>query len=225
MRCGFFVPFCSLFLALASLGGVCQAEQVVLLQFEKKGALLPPVAIGLYDSDTPRHAANFRELVGRGFYKKTGVHRVVSGKLLQMGDPLSRMKDSPDLGTGGPGYTLPPEIGRRHERGSVAMGRLPDKINPSRLSNGSQFYVALEALPNLDGTDTVFGRVERGMEVLEGISRGAIDTNESPVERVLIRRARVVSRERLDQEMASWDASAKRTPSWLERNFSRLWPF
>jgi cyclophilin family peptidyl-prolyl cis-trans isomerase len=135
-----------------------------------------------------------------------------------MGDPFSRSKDSPDIGTGGPGYTLAPEIGLRHTAGSVAMGRLPDRINPSRLSNGSQFYVALKALPELDGTDTVFGKVESGLEVLAGISEAAADNNAVPLERVVLKRTRLVPRERLERELASWSEAAKKTPSWWQRN-------
>ena len=196
-----------------------------MLQFEKKGALLPPVAIGLYEADAPRHAANFRRLVESGFYRQTSIHRIAAGRLVQMGDPFSKGTDSPDIGTGGPGYTVAPEIMRRHAEGSVAMGRLPDRINPSRVSNGSQFYVALKAMPELDGTDTVFGKVESGLDVLVGIGEAEVDTNEVPVERVVLRRARLVPRERLERELASWGEAAKKGPSWWGRNLGPLWPF
>ena len=225
MRCRFPFTACLQVLVLAVSGVLCRAEDVVLLQFEKKGALLPPVAIALYETEAPRHAANFRRLVGSGFYKQTCVHRVAAGRLVQMGDPLSRSKDSPDIGTGGPGYTLAPEIVRRHVEGSVAMGRLPDRINPSRLSNGSQFYVALKALPELDGTDTVFGKVESGLDVLTGLSEAEVDTNELPLERVVLTRSRLVPRERLDRELASWTEAAKKPKSWWGRNSGKLWPF
>ena len=84
-------------------------------------------AIGFYDADAPRTTANFKKLVQDGFYKKTTIHRVFPNYLVQGGDPLSRNKDRSAVGTGGPGYTLPAEIRRKHLRGSVAMGRLPDK--------------------------------------------------------------------------------------------------
>jgi len=225
MRCRFSFSSSLHVLVLAVSGVLCRAEDVVLLQFEQKGALLPPVAIALYEAEAPRHVANFKRLADSGFYRRTCVHRVASGRLVQMGDPLSRMKDSPDIGTGGPGYTLPPEIGHRHLEGSVGMGRLPDRINPSRLSNGSQFYVALRPLPELDGTDTVFGKVESGLDVLVGISEAAVDTNEIPVERVVLKRTKVVPRERLDRELASWNEAAKKGASWWGRNRGRLWPF
>jgi peptidyl-prolyl cis-trans isomerase B (cyclophilin B) len=212
-------------LLLVFSGVFGRAEDVVLLQFERNGALLPPVSIALYEADAPRHVENFKRLVGSGFYKKTSIHRVDSGRLVQMGDPFSRSKDSPDIGTGGPGYTLAPEIGLRHREGSVAMGRLPDRINPSRLSNGSQFYVALKALPELDGTDTVFGRVERGLDVLVGISEAPADNNAVPMERVVLRRSQLVPRERLAQELESWGEAAKKTSSWWQRNRGKWWLF
>ena len=104
------------------------------------------------------------------------------------------------------------------------MARLPDRINPSRRSNGSQFYVALKPLPELDGTDTVFGRVEGGLDVLEEISRTPADTNDIPLERITVSRTQLVAREKLDRELASWAASTGKKESWWGRNFGKLWP-
>ncbi len=205
-------------------GALAWGDELVLLQFQRNGTLLPPVVIGLYEADAPTHAANFRRLVASSFYRKTSVHRVAPEQLVQLGDPLSRSKDSPDIGTGGPGYTLPSEVMRRHTKGSVVMARLPDRINPSRRSNGSQFYVALKPLPELDGTDTVFGRVEGGLDVLEEISRTPADTNYIPLERITVSRTQLVAREKLDRELASWAASTGKKESWWGRNFGKLWP-
>ncbi len=191
------------------------ASDRVVFQFERKGRLLDPVVIGLYEAEAPRHASNFKKLVRRNFYRGMTVHRVIPGSLVQLGDPLSRRKDKVDLGTGGPGYTLLPEIGRRHGRGAVGMGRLPDFLNPGRLSNGSQFYVALKALPELDGQQTVFGEVLEGLGVWEEIGAGATDTNDSPMEPVTVRRALVVAEERLGSELAALKAAQSRPrQSW-----------
>lgn len=191
-----------------------RAEEVAVLRLEKKGALLPPVVVELFEADAPKHAANFKKLIADGFYQKTAVHRVIPGALVQMGDPLSRKKDSPDLGTGGPGYTLNPEIKLKHGALFVGMGRLPDKINPGRLSNGSQFYITLRPLPELDGTQTVFGKVIRGGEVLEEIGRASVDTNDSPVERISVRSAKLVAREKLEAELTSSKASGSGKGFW-----------
>src|SRR6202023_2874213 len=140
-------------------------------------------AIGFYDTDAPQTTTNFKKLVQDGFYKKTTIHRVFSHYLVQGGAPLSKGKDRTAGGTGRPGYTLPAEIRRKHLPGSVAMGRLPDKINPTRQSNGSQFYVCLQPIPAQDGQDTVFGDVVAGFAALEEISRLQAASNANPFDR------------------------------------------
>jgi peptidyl-prolyl cis-trans isomerase B (cyclophilin B) len=154
-------------------------------------------AIGFYEADAPRTTANFKKLVADGFYKGTIIHRVFPNYLVQGGDPLSRKKDRSVIGTGGPGYTLPAEIRRKLLRGSVAMGRLPDKINPTRQSNGSQFYICLQPIPAQDGKDTVFGEVVAGLAGLDEISHLQVDTNSNPIERVVVMRTYIIDRSQL----------------------------
>jgi peptidyl-prolyl cis-trans isomerase B (cyclophilin B) len=154
-------------------------------------------AIGFYDADAPRTAWNFKKLVQDGFYEKTTFHRVFPNYLVQGGDPLSRKKDRTAIGTGGPGYTLPPEIRRKHLRGSVAMGRLPNNINPTRQSNGSQFYICLQPIPSQDGQDTVFGEVVSGLAALDEISHLQADSNANPVDRVEVTRTYIIDRSQL----------------------------
>ena len=96
------------------------------------------------------------------------------------------------MGTSGPGYTLPLEAGRKHITGAVAMARLPDNINPARRSNGSQFYVCLKPMPNLDGQYTVFGRVTNGLDTLEAVSALSVDSNDNPIERVVIKSSKII---------------------------------
>jgi cyclophilin family peptidyl-prolyl cis-trans isomerase len=140
---------------------------------------------------------NFKKLVTDGFYKKTTIHRVFPNYLVQGGDPLSKRKDRTVVGTGGPGYTLPAEIRRKHLRGSVAMGRLPNNVNPTHQSNGSQFYVSLQPIPAQDGQDTVFGEVVAGLPALDEISHLQVDTNDNPIERVEVTRAYIIDRSQL----------------------------
>jgi peptidyl-prolyl cis-trans isomerase B (cyclophilin B) len=154
-------------------------------------------AIGFYDADAPQTTTNFKKLVQDGFYKKTTIHRVFPNYLVQGGDPLSKGKDRTAVGTGGPGYTLPAEIRRKHLPGSVAMGRLPDKINPTRQSNGSQFYVCLQPIPAQDGQDTVFGEVVAGFAALQEISHLQTDTNANPIDRVEVTRTYLIDRSQL----------------------------
>ncbi|MBV9105660.1 MAG: peptidylprolyl isomerase [Verrucomicrobia bacterium] len=186
-------------LLLAS-AGACLAEPVAVfdVQWGKgKERQQRSFAIGFYDADAPRTSANFRKLVQDGFYKKTTIHRVFPNYLVQGGDPLSKKKDRSNVGTGGPGYTLPAEIRRKHLRGSVAMGRLPDNVNPTRQSNGSQFYVCLRSIPSQDGQDTVFGEVVGGLPALDEISHLQADSNANPIERVEVTRAYIIDRTQL----------------------------
>ena len=86
-----------------------------------------------------------------------------------------------------PAIPYPTEIGRSHVRGAVAMARLPDNINPSRVSNGSQFYVCLTSMPKLDGKYTVFGEVLEGLDVLDSISNQPTDSNDFPLAKIVIK--------------------------------------
>ncbi|MBV8141215.1 MAG: peptidylprolyl isomerase [Verrucomicrobia bacterium] len=185
---------------LLASAGVCLADPVAVfdVQWGKgKERQKRSFAIAFYEADAPRTCANFQKLVQDGFYKKTTIHRVFPNYLVQGGDPLSKKKDRSNVGTGGPGYTLPAEIRRKHRRGSVAMGRLPDNVNPTRQSNGSQFYVCLQPIPSQDGQDTVFGEVVAGLPALDEISRLPADTNANPTERVEVTRAYIIDRSQL----------------------------
>ncbi|MDQ3623696.1 MAG: peptidylprolyl isomerase [Verrucomicrobiota bacterium] len=184
---------------VAALGvTLAHADEVALvtLQAGKEKQRLQ-FAFEFYERDAPAHIENFRKLARKGFYEGVAVHRVFPDLLVQMGDPLSKRKDRSRVGTGGPGYTIQPEIRRKHAKGAVAAARLPDKINPSRVSNGSQFYVCLAPMPNLDGQYTVFGKVLWGYEALQQLSTKPVDSNDYPVERVVIRSVKVLPREQL----------------------------
>ncbi len=95
-------------------------------------------------NETPEHRDNFIRLVREGFYDGTLFHRVISGFMIQGGDPHSR-EAAPDqqVGSGGPGYTLPAEIqeGLFHKKGAIAAARQGDHMNPEKRSSGSQFYI------------------------------------------------------------------------------------
>ncbi|HMQ01727.1 MAG TPA: peptidylprolyl isomerase [Candidatus Doudnabacteria bacterium] len=120
------------------------------------------ITVALNSSAAPQTTANFLKLVNDQFYNGLTFHRIAAGFVIQGGDPSGD-------GTGGPGYTVPAEIGLAHKKGAIAMARLGDQVNPERASSGSQFYIALEDLPMLDGQYTVFGQVISGMDVVEKI--------------------------------------------------------
>jgi peptidyl-prolyl cis-trans isomerase B (cyclophilin B) len=161
-----------------------------------------PVQITLDGKAAPLTAGNFVDLVRRGVYDGTVFHRVVREPVpfvVQGGDPASADPKVPasQYGTGsfvdpssGEARLIPleialkdeaeprygqeitaPSISRQlslgHQRGAVAMARSNDPNSAS-----AQFYVALEALPELDGRYAVFGRVTKGMEVVDQIQQG-----------------------------------------------------
>ncbi len=152
---------------------------------------LRTVVVALDPQSAALTTDNFLKLVRSGFYKGQAFHRAIPDYLVQIGDPSSKNRKSEDVGTGGPGYTLPAEINRPVRRGSLVMARLPDTINPSRASNGSQFFIALTDIPSLSGNHTVFGEVIEGIEVLDEISNKSTDTNDFPTERIIVRSTRL----------------------------------
>ena len=153
------------------------------------------VVIEFHEADAPATVDNFKKLARKHFYNGLAFHRVFPHILVQAGDPLSaKEKYRLKTGTSGPGYTMPPEIRLRHVAGAVAMARLPDKINPTRRSNGSQFFICLKPMPDYDGKYTVFGQVIGGMETLQQISDLPRDTNDNPTTRIVIRSIRIEPR-------------------------------
>ncbi len=122
------------------------------------------IKLELYPKDAPQHVNSFVFLARDGFYNNLTFHRVEPGFVIQGGDPLG-------TGTGGPGYGIPPEIKRPHPKGALAMARVngPAQTTPS---SGSQFYITLDATPNLDGQYTSFGQVVEGTDVVEKVRRG-----------------------------------------------------
>lgn len=123
------------------------------------------IVVELYPKDAPLSVTNFKQLADGSFYNGLTFHRVVPGFVIQGGDPLG-------TGTGGPGYTIPAEIKLKHNKGALAWARTGDAVNPDRRSSGSQFYIALEPLQQLDGQYTVFGQTVSGLDVVEKIQKG-----------------------------------------------------
>ena len=159
---------------------------VVQIQFPKEKQTRQ-VVIGLHDDSAPYTVENFKKLIQKKFYNGLRFHRAFPGALIQTGDPGTRWGQGDKTGTGGPGWTLPAEIRLKHAKGSVAMARLPDKINPAKNSNGSQFYVCLALMPKLDGQYTVFGTVLEGLDVLEEISKAPTNSDDFPLPKIRIK--------------------------------------
>jgi peptidyl-prolyl cis-trans isomerase B (cyclophilin B) len=177
--------------ATSPLPGGTGPRQAVLLVKVRREKTPQRVVILLDGKAAPGTVANFEALLSRHYYDGMTFHRLFPHKLVQTGDPGSRHGESYRSGTGGPGYTLPAEIRLKPVKGAVACARLPDAINPTRASNGSQFFVCLEAMPQLDGQYTVFGQVTEGLDVLDAISGLPTNSNNFPTERVVIQSIRL----------------------------------
>jgi cyclophilin family peptidyl-prolyl cis-trans isomerase len=94
--------------------------------------------------ETPLHRANFIKLAKEKFFDQTVFHRVITGFMIQGGDPWSKDKTRrEEWGNGGPDYDLPAEIRPEffHVQGMLAAAREGDDVNPERKSSGSQFYI------------------------------------------------------------------------------------
>jgi cyclophilin family peptidyl-prolyl cis-trans isomerase len=138
----------------------------VIITLEKGGQ----ITLELWPSEAPNHVKNFVDLAGKAFYDGQRVHRVEPGFVVQFGDPQSKTLpvDHPRMGTGGPGHTVKAEFNKRpFERGVLGMARSQDPD-----SAGSQVYIMLGPAPFLNGKYTAFGRVVKGMEVVDTIKVG-----------------------------------------------------
>ncbi len=101
------------------------------------------MVVKLYN-ETPKHRDNFLKLAKEGFYNDLLFHRVIKDFMVQGGDPESRGANmQKQLGSGGPGYTIPAEIkgDLYHKKGALSAARQSDQVNPRKESSGSQFYV------------------------------------------------------------------------------------
>ncbi|NQT34660.1 peptidylprolyl isomerase [bacterium] len=128
---------------------------------------LGEIVLEFFPDVAPMHVANFKKLAKAGFYDGTTFHRVISGFMIQGGDPNSKDDNPYNDGTGGPPWNIEAEFSETpHDKGILSMARSRD-IN----SAGSQFFICLsrEKTKQLDGQYTVFGKVIKGIEVVEKI--------------------------------------------------------
>lgn len=131
------------------------------------------IVIRLFPERAPVTVNNFIFLARQGWFDGVTFHRVVAGQLAQTGDPSG-------TGYGGPGYAIPDELDNGltfDGPGVVAMANAgPD-------SGGSQFFIALRALPDLNGRYTIFGRVTTGLDILTALDpRDPADPSAPPGE-------------------------------------------
>jgi peptidyl-prolyl cis-trans isomerase B (cyclophilin B) len=168
----------------------------------------------LYNA-TPKHRDNFVKLAEEGYYNDLLFHRVISGFMIQGGDPNSRNAPAGQmLGMGGPAYQVPAEFvdSLCHLKGAICAARTN---NPEKKSSGSQFYIVqgspvtdemlnqMETMkrfhytpeqraaylaeggtPQLDRDYTVYGRVIKGLDVIDKIAATQTGPNDRPMKDV-----------------------------------------
>ena len=123
------------------------------------------IDLELDEKVAPITVENFLKLVNAKFYDGTIFHRVISGFMIQGGDPQG-------TGMGGPGWTIKGEFAQNgvnnpisHKRGVISMARAMDPD-----SAGSQFFIMHADGEFLDGQYAAFGHVVKGMDVVDRIA-------------------------------------------------------
>ncbi len=145
--------------------------------------------VRLFEDRAPKTVANFVGLAegtkdpatgkpaqGKPFYDGLIFHRVIDGFMIQGGDPEG-------TGRGGPGYTFADEFDPKltfDRAGLLAMA------NRGPATNGSQFFITLDATPWLDNKHTIFGEVVEGMDVVRKIGHVKTGAGDRPVTPVVI---------------------------------------
>ena len=125
------------------------------------------IEVALSAQYAPKTVNNFVFLARDGFYDGVSFHRVISNFMVQGGDPTGS-------GSGGPGYRFEDETRGnplKHETGVISMA------NAGPNTNGSQFFITHSPQPHLNGMHTVFGKVVKGMDVVNAIRQGDVMTS------------------------------------------------
>ncbi len=154
------------------------------------------IEIELFEDTMPITAGNFKKLVNEKFYDGIKFHRVIDGFMIQGGDPITKTTEVLKYGTGGPGYAIPDEhiAGKylTNVRGTISMA------NSGPNSGGSQFFINLVDNTNLDydkqpltSKHPVFGRVVKGMDIVDAIGQVEVNMNDLPLEDVVITKATI----------------------------------
>ncbi len=138
------------------------------------------ILVWLYD-ETPNHKASFFQLAKAGYWDSLTFNRVIPNFVIQGGCPDTK------AGFTDPEYLLKPEFvpGLKHAYGTFAAGR---DDNPGKLSASCQFYIVQnkDGLARLDGDYTVYGKVIKGMDVVDTIANLPRDKNDQPLKPVTL---------------------------------------
>jgi len=145
------------------------------------------IKLELYHNIAPITVENFVSLANKNFYDGLIFHRVISGFMIQGGDPNG-------VGTGGPGYHIKGEFAVNgvpnnisHKRGVISMAR-----SMAYDSAGSQFFICHANSEFLDGQYATFGKVTEGIEVVDEIAAVATNAYDKPLVEQKIKSIRII---------------------------------
>ncbi|MDA0794614.1 MAG: peptidylprolyl isomerase [Bacteroidetes bacterium] len=139
------------------------------------------IDLELYQN-TPYHRANFVFLTKQGYFNGSTFHRVVPGFIIQGGnsDRTETAEKRRKIGK----YLLPPDTrkGNQHHRGVISMPS-SEIENPHKLASPYEFFIVQQSpgAYHLDGSYTAFGKVIKGMDVVDKINQQQIDDREAPL--------------------------------------------
>lgn len=145
------------------------------------------ITLELYPDKAPKTVANFEKLVKDGFYDGLIFHRVISGFMIQGGDPTG-------TGMGGSEEEIPGEFAANgfenpvsHVRGVISMARTNDPNSAS-----SQFFIMHKDGTFLDGQYAAFGKVVDGIEVVDAIAEVETNAMDKPLKEQKIKKATII---------------------------------
>ncbi len=144
-------------------------------------------------SNVPYHKANFIYLTKKGYFNNTQFHRVVKNFIIQGGnsDDLATSKKRKEIGR----YLLPPDTrkGHKHHRGIISMPS-SEINNPHMLASPYEFFIVVTkpGSYHLDGEYTPFGKVIKGMEVVDKINSQKVGKGDWPSLNIYITNAEVI---------------------------------
>mmetsp|Transcript_15598 Transcript_15598/g.31621 ORF Transcript_15598/g.31621 Transcript_15598/m.31621 type:complete len:159 (-) Transcript_15598:113-589(-) len=141
------------------------------------------IVFEMYHKHAPKTCHNFVELARRGYYDGTIFHRVIKNFMIQGGDPTGTGRGGNSIYGKPFGDEVTPKL-KHTGAGILSMA------NSGPNTNGSQFFITLAPTPWLDGKHTIFGRVKKGMQVVQRMGLVKCNSNDRPHEEVKIFKAR-----------------------------------
>ena len=145
------------------------------------------IELEMFPESAPESVRNFLNLTAAGLFDTTTFNRVVPGFVIQGGNLFTREQMTEQINMRAR-RTIPDEPNKiLHERGILSMARSPEPNTAT-----TSFFILVDSAPTLDGTFAAFGRVTKGLEVVEAINKATVE-NEKPEKPVKLKKASVAA--------------------------------